>query len=83
MKMIGMVAILARDRRRQARDELRLSLAGNLLEALGGEMVAFVHNQMSIVAHEIIDDAVSDHALNHRHIQQAGWLSCDRRRFGR
>jgi hypothetical protein len=37
-------------------------------------MVAFVDNQVPIIAREIIDDAVSDHALNHRHIQQAGGL---------
>src|SRR5215472_8144813 len=69
-----MLAVLPRDSRRQARHKLRLRLAGNLLKALGGEMVALIHNQVAIIAHEIVDEAASDHALYHGYIKQAGWL---------
>ena len=37
-------------------------------------MVAFIYNEVPIVADQIIDYAVSDQALDHRHIQQAGGL---------
>src|SRR5215469_375598 len=69
-----MLAILSGDRRRQARHELRLSLAGNLLKALSREMVALIHNEVPIIAHEIVDEAASDHALYHCHIKQASRL---------
>src|SRR6516164_9739616 len=69
-----MLAILSGDRRRQARHELRLSLAGNLLKALGREMVALIHNEVPIIAHEIVDEATSHQALYHCYIDQAGWF---------
>src|SRR5689334_19976865 len=69
-----MVAILPHDRCRQTRDELRLGLARNLLKTLGGEMVAFIYNEVPIVADQVIDYAVSDQALGHPHIQQAAGL---------
>src|SRR5215472_76753 len=69
-----MLAILPGDSRRQTRHELRLSLAGNLLKALGREMVAFSHNEVPIIAHEIVDETASDHALYHCHIKQASRL---------
>src|SRR5215469_13998409 len=69
-----MLAILPGDGRRQTRHELRLSLAGNLLKALGREMVALIHNQVAIIAHEIVDQATSHQALYHCYIDQAGWF---------
>ena len=55
-------------------DEFRLRPADNLLEALGGQMVAFVHNEMAVIAHAILDDALADQALDDRDIQRAGQL---------
>src|SRR6266568_6248173 len=68
------VTILPGDRRRQARDELRLGLTRHLLKALGREMVTLVHDQVPVIAREIINQTLSDHALYHRYIKQAGWL---------
>ena len=45
-----MVAVLARDGGGQPRDESRLRPADDLLEALGGQMVAFVHDEMAVFA---------------------------------
>src|SRR5438034_464807 len=69
-----MLAILPGDGRRQPGHKLRPSLAGNLLKALGREMVTLIHNQVAIIAHEIVDETASDQALHHGHIKQAGRL---------
>ena len=45
-----MVAVLAGDGGGQARDESGLRPADDLLEALGGQMVALIHDQMSVVS---------------------------------
>jgi hypothetical protein len=37
-------------------------------------MVALIHNQVTIIAHEIVDETASDHALYHGYIKQAGRL---------
>src|SRR5438034_6158320 len=55
-----MLAILPGDGRRQPGHKLRPSLAGNLLKALGREMVTLIHNQVAIIAHEIVDETASD-----------------------
>ena len=64
-----MVAVLSCDRGGQPRDKLRLRLTCNQLKALGRYMVAFVYNEVPIVADQIIDYTVSYQALDHRHIQ--------------
>src|SRR5208282_5009789 len=68
------VAILPCDGRGKTRDELCLGLTRHLFKTLGGEMMAFVDNQVPVIAHQIINHAFADQALNYRHIQQAGWL---------
>jgi len=37
-------------------------------------MVALIHNQVAIIAHEIVEETVSYHALYHGYIKQAGCL---------
>ena len=37
-------------------------------------MVALIHNQVAIIAHEIVDQTASYHALYHGYIKQAGCL---------
>ena len=69
-----MVAILAGDGRGQARDELRLRPADDLLEALSGQVVAFVNDEMSIVSHDVTHDVLSHQALDDRHVQRPGRL---------
>ena len=69
-----MMAILAADGRGQARDIPGLRPADDLLEALGGQVMAFVNNQMSIVSDDVIHDVLSYQALDDRHIQQSGRL---------
>ena len=43
-----MVAVLARDGGGQPRDESRLRPTDDLLEALGGQMMAFIHDEMTV-----------------------------------
>src|SRR5208283_1007520 len=69
-----MLAILAADGRGQACDIPGLRPADDLLEALSGQVVAFVNNEMSIVSNDVIHDVLSYQALDDRHIQQSGRL---------
>ena len=69
-----MLAILPGDGCRQARHKLRFSLTGNLLKTLSREMVALIHNQMAIIAHEIVNEAASNHALYDCYIKQSRCL---------
>ena len=65
-----MVAIFAGDRRGQARDELRLCPADDLLETLSGQVVAFVNNQMSIICHQVTYHVLANQALDDRDVQR-------------
>ena len=67
-----MVAILPCHGRGQTGDEPCFGLPGNKLETVGGQMVAFVHDQVSIVPNQIVHDPFADHTLDDRHIQKAG-----------
>ena len=69
-----MVAILAADGRGQACDIPGLRPADDLLEALSGQVVAFVNDEMSIVSDDVTHDVLSYQALDDRHIQQSGRL---------
>ena len=64
-----MVAVLAGDGRGQARDELRLCPADDLLETLSGQVVAFVNDEMSVVSHQVTHHVLSHQALDDRHVQ--------------
>ena len=66
------VAVLPRDGRRQPEDEPRLRLARDLFEAVRRQVVALVDDQVAVVGHAIIDDALPDQALNDRDIEQPG-----------
>ena len=69
-----MMAVLARDGGRQARDELRLRLTDDLLETLGGQMVTFIHDEMAVFCQPIAHDALAHQALDDRHVERAGRL---------
>jgi hypothetical protein len=62
------VAILSRDSGREAKNELRLRTSDNLFEAMRGEMMTFINDQMSILRNTIIDDALSHETLDHSDI---------------
>jgi hypothetical protein len=66
-----MVAILSRDSGGEAKNELRLRTSDNLFEAMRGEMMAFVNDQMSILRNTIVDDALSDQTLDHSDINSS------------
>lgn len=68
-----MVAVLASYSYRQTCDEFRLGLARDQLKAVRGKMMALIDNHMPVVPHQVINDPFADHALNDRHIEQAGW----------
>ena len=59
-----MMTILTCDRGGQPEHETRLCLPGHLLEAVRRDVVAFVDDEMAVVAHAIIHDALANHALN-------------------
>jgi hypothetical protein len=65
------VAILSRDSGGEAKNELRLRTPDNLFEAMRGEMMAFVNDQMSIMRNTIIDDALSHEALDYSDINSS------------
>ena len=67
-----MVAVLARDRRRQSDDESRLGLSRNLLEAMGRQVVALVDNQVAVVGDPVVHNALLDEALDDGDIEQPG-----------
>ena len=64
MKMIGMVTVLARHRGRETDDESGLRLAGDVLEALRRQVVAFVDDEVPVLGDAIVNDALSDQALD-------------------
>ena len=70
-----MVSVFARDGGRQAEDKTRLGTTSDLLEAVGRQMMAFVDDQMTVVADAVVHDAFADEALDHRDIKAAGRLS--------
>jgi hypothetical protein len=71
----GVMTILAGDRRRQPGNEPCLSAPCDLLEALRGQMVTLIDDEMSILADSIVDDSLTNQALNKRHIHHAAWLA--------
>jgi hypothetical protein len=54
------VALLASKRCRQAQDEPTPSATCNELKAHCGEMVAFVHEEMTVVSDEVADYTVAN-----------------------
>src|SRR2546427_6710275 len=58
-----MMPILPRDRCRQSRDESRLRATDDLFEAVGGQMVALVYDQVAIFTDAIFDDAFARETL--------------------
>jgi hypothetical protein len=64
-----MVAILSRDSGGEAKNELRLRTSDNLFEAMRGEMMAFVNDQMPVLRDAIIDNAFAYETLNHSNVE--------------
>src|SRR3989304_7725823 len=69
-----MMTVFASHGGRQARNELGLCLPHDLLEAVCGQMVAFVDDQVSVFSHQVIDRSLSHKTLDQRHIEQPRWL---------
>ena len=68
----GMVAVLASDSCRQSQDESRLCLTRHLLKAVGRQVVALVDDQMAVLSHAIVNDALPDQTLNDGDVEPAG-----------
>ena len=66
-----MMAILPRNRRRQAEDKTSLRSADDLFEAARRQVVTFVDDHVPIVTDAIVHDAFADEALNDGHIDAA------------
>ena len=67
-----MMAVLARDRCRQSRDESRFGPPDDLFEAVRRQMVALIDDHMAVLGDAIVDDTLPDQALNDADIEQPG-----------
>ena len=70
-----MVPVFAADGCRQAEDAFRLAAPGHRLKTDRRQMVAFVDDQMAILANDVIDLALARQTLNDRYIDNAGGLA--------
>ena len=66
-----MVAVLACDGGGQPRDKLRLCTANYLLEAVGRQMMALIHDKVTVFRHLIADVALTHQTLNDGDVQRA------------
>jgi hypothetical protein len=65
------VPVLAGHGRRQAKDIPGLRSPDQLLEARRRQVMAFVHDQMTVFPDAVIDYAGADEALDQRHVERA------------
>ena len=68
----GMMAVFACNCRSQAREVLCLCTTRYLLEAVRGEMVAFVDDNLTVVGDAIVNSPFAHEALKQRNIQHSG-----------
>ena len=64
-----MVAVLPRDGGRQPQHVLRPRPPRDLLEAVRGQVVALVDDEVAVVGHAVVHDALAHQALNERHVE--------------
>ena len=69
-----MMTVLASDSLRQAHDEASLRLPRYGLETVGRKVMAFVHDDVSVVGDAVIDDTLLDQALDDGDIDDSGRL---------
>ena len=63
------MSVLAANRRGQAGHKPRFGPAGDQFEAPGGKMVAFIHDQMAVIANPIVNHPFVNEALHERNVQ--------------
>lgn len=68
------MAILPRHGRGQANHELSLRPTNHLLKAVRRQVVAFIDDDLPILADAVINDPLADEALNDGHVEQPGRL---------
>ena len=78
-----MMAVLAGDGGRQAEHEARLGPAGDQFEAVGREVMAFVDDQVPVVADPVVDDSLADEALDQGDIEVSREFPAGHHRGGR
>ena len=69
-----MMSILSHDRRRQSQHVFRFCPPRHLLETGRRKMMALVHHHMSIIANQIIHDALAYQTLNQGDIHPSRWF---------
>ncbi|PTW96677.1 hypothetical protein C8N33_1247 [Pararhodobacter aggregans] len=67
----GMVTVFSGDGCRQTDDIAGLRSARDKLKTRRGQVVAFIDDQLAVVSHDVVDYAVSDQALDKRHVNHA------------
>ena len=70
-----MMAILPSDRRRESKNKLRLCALGHEFKTHRRKMMAFVHDQMTIIRHEVRYLATTHETLDQRDIDYARRLA--------
>ncbi len=68
----GVVAVLAGDGGGQAGDVSRLGAAGDEFETAGGEVVAFVDDEVAVVGDAVVHGAFANEALDEGDVEGAG-----------
>lgn len=68
----GMVSVLAGDGGGEAEDEFGFCASGDEFEALCGEVVAFVDDEVAVVGDEVFDHALANEALDDGDVDPAG-----------
>ena len=76
----GMMSVFSRHGGRQAQDVFCLRATDNLLETRSRQVMALVHDDLSILPHAIVDRAFPNQALDNCNIEQAGRPFAVRRR---
>ena len=69
-----MMTVLAHRGRSQAKNIPRFDLSQHLFKTEGGEMMAFVHDDLAVSGHQIIHHMFAAEALYYRHVDQASRL---------
>ena len=68
------MAVFPRDGSGQPEHEAGLRAAGDEFETVGGEVMAFIDDQVPVVRHAVIDGTLADQALDQRDIDPAAEL---------
>ena len=65
------MSVLSRDGCGQTGDKLRLGPASDHFKTGGREVVTFIHDNVAVISHAVVHDALPNQALYERYVQPA------------